>query len=84
MKIGKVKQGVEIPKLNYPKNEIAYPWPDMEVGDAVLIQPEAGELLVRLRRKTGRLAQSHGGLTGKKFRSQIDHSANGVRIWRTE
>ncbi len=81
MKIGKIEKNVEIPLM---RTKTKYPWPDMEVGDSVLIYLEEGKSLAGFRRKTSNFAHYYGDLTGKKFRSQIDRSANGVRIWRVE
>ncbi len=81
MKIGKIEKNVEIPLM---RTKTKYPWPDMEVGDSVLIYLEEGKSLAGFRRKTSNLAHYYGYLTDKKFKSRIDHSKNGVLVWRIE
>ena len=42
MKIGKIEKDVKIPEVH---SKMKYPWPEMNVGDSVLIQAEKGEKL---------------------------------------
>ncbi len=81
MKIGTIEKKVEIPAVH---SKIKYPWPDMKVGDSVLIQAEKGEKLYNLKRTAGPAARYYGDKTGKKFKTLIDHENNGVRVWRIE
>ncbi|SPD72337.1 hypothetical protein PITCH_A1290014 [uncultured Desulfobacterium sp.] len=81
MKIGNIETKIEIPAVN-SKNK--YPWPQMEVGDSVLVQLEQGESLYSLKRKVGPAARYYGDKTGKKFKALLDHDGNGVRVWRIE
>jgi len=61
-----------------------YPWPDMKVGDSVLIQAEKGEDPYKLKRNARASFYYHGKKTGKKFMIRIVQANNGVRIWRIE
>ena len=81
MKIGKIEKNVKIPEVH---SKIRYPWPDMAVGDSVLIQAEKGEKLYNLKRKVGPSARYYGEKTGKVFKTLIDHGEGGVRVWRTK
>ncbi|SPD75760.1 hypothetical protein PITCH_A720100 [uncultured Desulfobacterium sp.] len=81
MKVGKIEKKVEIPAVH---SKHKYPWPEMDVGDSVLLQAEKGESLFSLKRKVGPAARYYGEKTGKKFKTLIDHDGNGVRVWRTE
>ena len=81
MKIGKIESKVEVPVVH---SKHQYPWPQMEVGDSVLIQAEKGESLFSLKRKVGPAARYYGEKTGKKFKTLMEHDGNGVRVWRTE
>ena len=79
MKIGSIQKDVQIPEV---RSRIKYPWPEMEVGDSVLIVAEEGEKLYNLKRKVGPSARYYGEKTGKQFRTLIDYDSNGVRVWR--
>ena len=79
MKIGKIEQNVKIPEV---QSRIKYPWPDMKVGDSVLIQADEGERLYSLKRVIGPSSRYYGEKTGKQFKTLIDHDNNGVRVWR--
>ena len=81
MKIGKIEQKVKIPEVH---SKINYPWPDMKVGDSVLIQADEGESLYNLKRKVGPSARYYGEKTDKQFKTLIDHETNGVRVWRVK
>jgi hypothetical protein len=81
MIIGKVEKKVGIPEVN---SKIKYPWPEMNVGDSVLIEADKGETLYNLKRKAGMAARYYGVKTGKGFRTLIDHESNGVRVWRVK
>ena len=81
MKIGKIEKKVEIPVVH---SRYQYPWPQMEAGDSVLIQPEKGESLFSLKRKVGPSARYYGEKTGTKFKTLVDHDGKGVRVWRVE
>ena len=56
----------------------------MDVGDSVLIRAEKGEELYNLKNIVGPAARYHSDVTGKKFKTLIDHNENGVRVWRVE
>ena len=45
MKIGTIQKDVQIPEVH---SKIKYPWPEMNVGDSVLIQAEKGEMNIQL------------------------------------
>jgi len=79
MKIGKIELDVKIPEVRLRDN---YPWPDMKVGDSVLIQADDGERLYNLKRKVGPSARYYGHKTGKQFKTMIDQGMNGIRVWR--
>ncbi len=79
MKIGKIEKNVTIPEVH---SKIKYPWPEMEIGDSVLIQAEKGEKLYSLKRRVGPSARYYGEKTGKVFKTLIDHEQGGVRVWR--
>lgn len=81
MKIGTIEKDVKIPEVH---SKIKYPWPEMSVGDSVLIQAEKGEKLYNLKRKVGPSARYYGEKTGKVFKTLIDHGEGGVRVWRTK
>ncbi len=81
MKIQKIEENVPIPEVH---SAIKYPWPNMKVGNSVLIVAEKGEKLYNLKRKVGPAARYYGEKTGKQFKTLIDHSENGVRVWRIE
>ena len=81
LKIGKIQKNVTIPEVH---SKVKYPWPEMEVGDSVLIQAEKGEKLYNLKRRVGPAARYYGQKTGKRFKTLIEHGSNGVRIWRVE
>jgi len=79
MKIGKIEQKVKIPEVH---SKIRYPWPDMKVGDSVLIEAAEEERLYNLKRKIGPSARYYGEKTGKQFKTLLDRASNGVRVWR--
>ena len=81
MQIGNIEKNVKIPEV-HSRNK--YPWPDMKVGDSVLIQAEEGEKLYNLKLKVGPSSRYYGDKTGKKFKTLLDHNGNGVRVWRVE
>ena len=81
MKIGKIEKGVKIPEVH---SKMKYPWPEMEVGDSVLITAEKGQTLFELKRRVGPAARYYGQKTGKTFKTLIDHESNGVRVWRVK
>ena len=81
MKIGKIEKKIAIPEVH---SKVKYPWPEMEVGDSVLIDAEKEEKLYKLKRKVGPAARYYGEKTGKKFKTLIEHETNGVRVWRIE
>jgi len=81
MKIHKIEKNIPIPE---GRSRIKYPWPDMDVGDSVLIQAEEKEPLHKLRRKIWQYPHYYGKKNGKKFKTMLDHEANGVRVWRIE
>ena len=81
MKIHKVEKNVPIPEVH---SKIKYPWPELKVGDSVLIEAEKGDRLYNLKRKVGPSARYYGEKTEKKFKTLIDHDVNGVRVWRIE
>ena len=73
---------------NFPFPEVIskydYPWPDMELGDSVLIQTKDGESLFKLKRKVWSAANYYGKKANKKFKTILLHEKNGVRVWRIE
>ena len=81
---------MEIRKIekNFPFSEVLskhnYPWPEMEVGDSVLIQTEDGEPLFKLKRRVWSASNYYGIKTNKKFKTMLIHEKNGVRVWRVE
>jgi hypothetical protein len=79
MKIRNVETNVSIPEV---RSKIKYPWPDMEVGDSVLIQAEEGEAIAEFRRSVVSSAQYYGNKTGKKFKVLFDHDTKSFRVWR--
>jgi hypothetical protein len=81
MKIGKIEKEVPIPEVH---SKSKYPWPEMNVGDSVLIEAEKGEKLHSLKRKIGPAARYYGEKVGKGFKTLIDHVNNGVRVWRVK
>lgn len=81
MKINKIQKNVPIPEVH---SKIKYPWPDMEVGDSVLIEAEKEEKLYNLKRKVGPSARYYGEKVGKQFKTLIDYDGHGVRVWRIE
>ena len=64
MKVGKIEKNVKIPEVH---SKVKYPWPDMDVGDSVLVLADKGEKLYNLKRKVGPSARYYGEKTGKKF-----------------
>ena len=81
MKIGTIEKNVKIPEVH---SKTQYPWPEMEVGDSVLILADKGEKLYNLKRKVGPAARYYGQKTGKKFKTLMIREENGVRVWRVE
>ncbi len=81
MKIYEIEKNVQIPAVH---SKIKYPWPDMKVGESVLIQAEKGEKLYALKRKVGPSARYYGEKSGKQFKTLLEHGNNGVRVWRLE
>ncbi len=81
MKIGKIEKNVEIPEVH---SKVNYPWPDMKVGESVLIEADEEEKLYNLKRKVGPSARYYGEKTGKKFKTLLEREKNGVRVWRLE
>ena len=81
MKIGKIENNVPIPQV---RSKFNFPWPDMEVGDSLLVKAGKTETVDTLKGKIKGSARYFGEKTGKKFRSLIDREERGVRVWRTE
>ena len=81
MKIGIIEKKVAIPEVH---SKVKYPWPEMEVGDSVLILADKGEKLFNLKRKVGPAARYYGQKTGKVFKTLMIREENGVRVWRVE
>ena len=79
MKIGNIEREVSIPDVH---SRIKYPWPEMKVGDSVLIEAEKGERLYDLKRIVGPSARYYGLKTDKHFKTLLSHDENGVRVWR--
>ena len=79
MKISKIQKDVPVPEVH---SKIDYPWPRMEVGDSVLIQPEKDQSLKDLQRIVGPAARYYAEKTGKVFKTMFDYDGNGIRIWR--
>lgn len=80
MEIGKVEEDVPIPEVN---SKVKYPWPEMKVGDSVLIQPDEGQSLYTLKRKIGPSARYYGDTSGKQVKTMLMRGENGIRVWRT-
>jgi hypothetical protein len=81
MKIGKIEKNVPFPEVH---SKFRFPWPEMEVGDSVLIKTGKPETVDILKRKVKGSARYYGVKTGKKFRSLINREEDGVRVWRVE
>ncbi len=81
MKIGKIEKYVKMPTV---PSRFKYPWPDMEVGDSVIIAANKGESLTNLMKKVRPSAYYYGDLTGKKFKTLIAREDCGVRVGRIE
>ncbi len=79
MEVGKIEKDVPFPEVH---SKFAFPWHEMEVGDSVLIKAGKTEDINALKLKIKGSARYYGKKTGKKFKSLIDHNANGVRVWR--
>ena len=79
MKVGKIEKGVPFPEVH---SKFKFPWPEMEVGDSVLIKTGKVETVDLLKRKVKGSARYYGVKTGKKFRSLINREEDGVRVWR--
>jgi len=69
-----IVKAVPIPKRFNERGASVYPFPQMDVGDSVYIDGEAG----RLARS---VAYQYGRRFGKKFSAR--RSSGGFRIWRT-
>ncbi len=67
MKINKIEKNVPFPK----NSRIKYPWREMKVGDSVLIQPDEGERLFKLRGNVGTSAHFYEQTSGKRFRVML-------------
>lgn len=80
MKIGKIERNVPIPQV---RSKFNFPWPEMEVGDSILVKAGSSESVDRLKGKIKGSARYFGEKTGRKFRSLIDREEKGVRVWRT-
>ena len=81
MKIGKIEKNVPVPEVH---SKISFPWPEMEVGDSVLVRAGNGEAVEELKRKVKGSARYYGVRTNKRFRSLLSREENGVRVWRVE
>ena len=81
MKVGKIEKGVPFPEVH---SKFKFPWPEMEVGDSVLIKTGKAETVDLLKCKVKGAARYYGVKTGKRFRSLIDRDEDGVRVWRVE
>jgi len=81
MKIGKIEKSVPIPEVH---SKIKFPWPEMEVGDSVLVMAGTGEAVDTLKRKVKGSARYYGVKAGKRFRSLVSREEEGVRVWRVE
>ncbi len=79
MKIGNIEKKVPIPEVH---SRIRYPWPEMSVGDSVLLKADEGENLNQMKRKIGPSARYYGVKTGKQYKALVDHDGKGVRVWR--
>jgi hypothetical protein len=79
MRIQEVEKNIPFPEV---VSKHKYLWPDMEVGDSVLIQVEKGESLHKLKRKVWSASNYYGKKTGKKFKTMLMHEESGVRVWR--
>ena len=81
MKIGNIEKKVPIPQV---RSKFNFPWPEMEVGDSLLVKAGKLETVDTLKGKIKGSARYYGEKTGRKFRSLIDREEKGVRVWRTE
>ena len=81
MKIGKIEKHVPMPEVH---SKIKFPWPEMAVGDSVLVRRGDGEEIDTLKRQVKGSARYYGVKTGRKFRSLISREDDGVRVWRVE
>jgi len=81
MKIHKIEKNVPIPETT-SRNK--YPWPEMEVGNSVLVMADADESLDLLQNKANSSLWHCRQMTGKRFKTMIDRENNGVRVWRIE
>jgi hypothetical protein len=79
MKVGKIEKHVPFPEVH---SKFKFPWPEMEVGDSVLIKTGKAETVDLLKRKVKGSARYYGVKTGKRFRSLINREEDGVRVWR--
>ena len=79
MKIGKIERNVPIPQV---RSKFDFPWPEMEVGDSILVKAGNSESVDKLKGKIKGSARYFGEKTGRKFRSLIDREEKGVRDWR--
>ena len=62
----------------------AYPWPEMEIGDAIFLQADQGETPESIRVSVEASVFQYSKDSGKKFSSKIISESNGVRVWRLE
>ena len=81
MEIRKIEKNFPFPEVVSKYN---YPWPDMEVGNSVLIQTEDGEPLSKLKRRVWSASHYYGIKANKKFKTLLLHEKNGIRVWRIE
>jgi len=81
MEVGKIEKNVPFPEVH---SKFRFPWPEMEVGDSVLICTGEKEKVDMLKRKVKGSARYYGVKTGKKFRSLVNRDEIGVRVWRVE
>jgi len=81
MKVGKIEKDVAFPEVH---SKFKFPWPEMEVGDSVLIKTGKSETVDSLKRKVKGAARYYGVKTSKRFRSLINREEDGVRVWRVE
>jgi len=81
METGKIDKNIPLPAVHSKFN---FPWPDMEVGDSVLIMPDKKETIDILKLKIKGSARYYGVKTGKKFKSLINRVDNEIRVWRIE
>jgi hypothetical protein len=81
MKVHNIEKNIPIPE---EKLKVEPPWPQMKVGDSILLKAEEGESLDKMRTRLDRSSRHHGDTTGKRFKVTLDHENKGVRVLRTE